>query len=145
MNILITSAGRRVSLVRSFQKEARSLHLNSKVLTVDANPYYSSACHVSDKFFNVKRLDHPDYIENLAILCKNNNIKLIIPTIDSELQIMASSADMFYNIGVSVVISNKNLIRRCRDKRLTHKLFLANGTEVAYEYDKNKLVFPPFY
>jgi carbamoyl-phosphate synthase large subunit len=144
MNILITSAGSRVSLVRSFQKEIRSFFSNSKVLTVDVNANYSGACHISDGFFNVERLDHPDYIKNLLHICKNNEINLIIPTIDTELQLLAENVEEFEEIGTSVVISDKEFIRHCRDKRLTHKLFLSCGIEVAKEYEKKKPIFPLF-
>ena len=37
-NILITSAGRRVSLVRFFMKEVKETNLNVKVYCTDLNP-----------------------------------------------------------------------------------------------------------
>jgi len=46
-NILITSAGQRVSLVRAFQKELRAFDNKAKVYTVDMNPILAPACHVS--------------------------------------------------------------------------------------------------
>ncbi len=43
MNILISSAGRRVSLVRAFQKELKTLYPNAKVYAADAKPVLSAA------------------------------------------------------------------------------------------------------
>ena len=40
MNILITSAGQRVSLVRAFQKELKTLYPEAKVYTVDMQPVH---------------------------------------------------------------------------------------------------------
>ena len=54
MNILITSAGQRVSLVRAFQKELKTLYPDKKVFTTDLFPELSAACNVSDKYFKVK-------------------------------------------------------------------------------------------
>ena len=82
MNILITSAGRRVSLVRSFQKELKGTYPNSKVYAADAEPLLSAACQIADGFFKVARLDDPNYIEDLIGFCKLHDIKLVIPTID---------------------------------------------------------------
>ena len=44
MNILITSAGRRVSLIKAFKKSSKLLKTNSKVFTTDLNPETSPAC-----------------------------------------------------------------------------------------------------
>ncbi|MGY8913987.1 MAG: ATP-grasp domain-containing protein, partial [Flavobacteriales bacterium] len=85
MNIIITSAGRRVSLVRAFQKELKLLVQNGKVFAADADPEASAACHVADGYVKVPFLDQPEYIEKLLEFCKENDIRLIIPTIDTEL------------------------------------------------------------
>lgn len=55
INILITSAGQRVSLVKAFQTELRKVFSNAKVLTVDLNPVLAPACHVSDGFEKKER------------------------------------------------------------------------------------------
>ena len=57
MNILITSAGQRVSLVQAFKTELSRLVENGKVFTVDLNPVLAPACHVSDAYFQVPRAD----------------------------------------------------------------------------------------
>ena len=61
-NILITSAGRRVGLVRSFQKELKKKFPTSKVFTAEANPQWSSACRISDGYFTIPRVDNENYI-----------------------------------------------------------------------------------
>ena len=63
MNILVTSAGRRVSLVKAFQKELKSLYKNSEVFAADANPKESAACQVADGFFKVPKISKENYIE----------------------------------------------------------------------------------
>ena len=54
MNLLITSAGQRVSLVNAFKQEFNKLNLN--VYTADANPKLAPACHLSDKYFFISKV-----------------------------------------------------------------------------------------
>ena len=51
MNILITSAGRRVSLIKAFNKALIMISLNNKLCITDLNPKYSPAAYFSDKSF----------------------------------------------------------------------------------------------
>ncbi|WP_370104130.1 hypothetical protein [Winogradskyella sp.] len=70
MNILVTSAGRRVSLVRAFQKELKKAFPNAKVFASDVSPLLSAGCQVADDYFEVPRIDEPSYIEFLLNLCR---------------------------------------------------------------------------
>ena len=54
-NILITSAGRRVSLVKEFMQVATEIDTDIKVFTTDMEPRLAPACHVSDGYFQVAR------------------------------------------------------------------------------------------
>src|SRR5688572_10916487 len=89
MNILISSAGQRVSLVRAFQKELKSVFPEAKVFTTDMFPQLSAACNVSDRYFTVQRVTDPKYIDELISICRQNEVKMVVPTIDTELLILA--------------------------------------------------------
>ncbi|MBA6153581.1 ATP-grasp domain-containing protein [Gelidibacter maritimus] len=144
MNILITSAGRRVSLVRSFQKELKLLFTNGKVYATDSSPILSAACHVADGFFQAPRLDDPNYINVLLALCKDKDIRLVIPTIDTELLELAKNKIRFEAHGIKIIISSVDLVSKCRDKRLIHKFFIEHNVNVAKEYPKDKYSLPLF-
>lgn len=88
---MITSAGRRASLVKSFKEEAKKISPESKILTAEANPEWSTAFRVSDGFFRLPRIKDKNYIESLLENCLQKNISVIIPTIDTELSILAES------------------------------------------------------
>jgi len=64
-NILITSAGQRVSLIKAFQTEIKELNKANKVYTVDLNPILAPACHISDGYRTVKRVTDSNYISEL--------------------------------------------------------------------------------
>jgi carbamoyl-phosphate synthase large subunit len=144
INILITSAGRRVSLVNAFKKEAKILLPNSKIFTTDLIPSLSSACNVSDQAFKTDRVTNENYINQLLELCIANNIGLIIPTIDTELLTLAKNENLFLANGISVVISSEKIISQCRDKRLIHGFFDSINFVRAKEVSMENPVFPIF-
>ena len=55
-NILIMSAGKRVSLYRFFLNETSKLSISSKVYCADSNPNYSAAAIYSKNSIRVKNL-----------------------------------------------------------------------------------------
>ena len=143
-SILITSAGKRVSLVKAFQTELQKLIPEAKVITTDASPELSAACTVADDYFKVPRLDHPTYINELISNCTSNNINLVIPTIDTELLILAENRDKLLSHGINSVISSENFIHKCRDKRLVHSFFSQNNIETPQEFSKDNYKLPVF-
>lgn len=144
MNILITSAGKRVSLVKIFKSEAIKIDVNIKILATDANPDLSAACQVADAAFKVPRVSDPNYVQILLDICTNNDVRLIIPTIDTELMILAEHKSIFEDAGVIPVISDRTFIDKCRDKRIIHDFFNENGIGVAKEFKKDAYHFPMF-
>src|SRR5690554_5743575 len=104
MNILITSAGQRVSLIRAFQKELTNYIDSGKIYTVDMNPILSPACQVSAGYKAVPRVTDENYILNLLSICKEWKIKMIVPTIDTELLILAENKLKFNNAGIEVIV-----------------------------------------
>lgn len=144
MNILITSAGRRVSLVRAFQKELKALIPEGLVMTTDFKTHLSAACQVSDKAFDLPLVDDINYINLLMDICIKNDIKLIIPTIDTELQMLAKHSKRFEKNCCIPIISSQKFIDICRDKRQMNAFFLSHNIQVAKEYSKLDYRLPLF-
>lgn len=144
MNILITSAGRRVSLMRAFKNELVKFFPEGKIYTADMNPELSSACRVSDGYFSVVRVTDPSYCKELIEICLANNIKLVIPTIDTELIPIAENAEIFLKNGIQPVISSEEFVRICRDKRRLFHYFDSIGFPRTKEIDFLNPVFPMF-
>lgn len=142
-NVLILSAGRRVSLVRAFQEALRRLELPGRVLTADLRPELSAACQVAER----RELPHvlsKAYPQALATLCREEKIALAIPTIDTELAVLAELREEFATWGTHLVVSNSDLVRRCRDKRLTVGVFEGLGLPTPRLYRGGDLHFPLF-
>jgi carbamoyl-phosphate synthase large subunit len=144
MNILITSAGQRVSLVRAFQKELKKLFPKSKVYTVDLNPVLAPACHVSDGYKSVGAITNKNYTQELLDTCKEWGVKLIIPTIDTELLVLSANKSLFMDKGITLVVSDFAFVEKCRDKRIINQFFRDNGIEIPKVVDKLNPTFPLF-
>ena len=143
-NILITSGGRRVSLVRAFMKELKVLFPSGKVFVADSNPNLSPAAHIADKFIKLEEVNDENYSDNLLEICIENNIKLVIPTIDTELLILSKNKEKFLSHNIIIVVSNENLVEACMNKIKTHILFKKLNVNVAKEYSKLDYKLPIF-
>ena len=144
-NILITSAGRRVSLVNFFKEELKNIvGKEGKVFTVDIKPELSSACRISDKAFKVVRPTDSGYIEQILHICKTNQIGLVIPTIDTELLALAQFKKDFEKEGIHIICSDMDFIKICRDKRKMNVFFLECGFKLPRYIDRHQPTFPLF-
>lgn len=143
-NILITSAGQRVSLVKFFKQELKKLFPDAHVFTVDMNPKLAPACHISDGYREVNKVTDEDYLNELLQICKKWKIKLVIPTIDTELMILSQVKNQFQKEGIELIVSNESFVQVCRDKRLMNDFFTIHGIDIPRQIDKNNLSFPLF-
>jgi carbamoyl-phosphate synthase large subunit len=143
-NILITSAGKRVALVKAFKETALLFDSHAKVFTTDMNPKMAPAAYVSDKCFKVPRVTDDTYPDLLLQLCLENRIGMVVPTIDTELMILAQVKERFASNGISVIVSDQSLISICRDKRNTGSFFEEHIIRVPASIDKHHPIFPMF-
>lgn len=143
-NILITSAGKRVVLVQIFQKTLKELGIKANVYTTDMKPAMAPAGIVSDRCFLVPRCTEEHYVDTLLEICRENGVGVVIPTIDTELMVLAQNRERFEGEGVSLVVSDAEFVRICRDKRLTMSFMKEKGLSVPVVIDKYHPVFPMF-
>jgi carbamoyl-phosphate synthase large subunit len=143
-NILITSAGRRVSLVKAFRNDLNARIPGAKVFTAEMNPEWSAACRISDGYFVLPRVTDTEYIQLLLDLCIREDVGLVVPTIDTELLVLAANVELFAASGITLAVSDLSLVSKCRDKRMTNAIFLEFGIDVPRPIDKYQPSFPLF-
>lgn len=143
-NVLVLAAGRRVELVKAFQGGLAAKLPGAGVFAADARPSIASACHAADKAFTSLRSDDPDYPDFLLNLCRDNDVQVVIPTIDTELCLLAAQRDRFASHGVHLIISSPELVAACRDKRRTAVLFENVGIDTPAIYPPDDIRFPAF-
>jgi carbamoyl-phosphate synthase large subunit len=127
MNVLLTSVGRRVELVRSFRAAYQSLGLEGAVVGIDIEPL-APALHVCDRAYVVPRLYDLSYPKILSELCRRESISLIFPLIDPDIPNLARLASKLEaSTGARVASVDAKAADITRDKWLTEGFFRSLG------------------
>jgi carbamoyl-phosphate synthase large subunit len=123
LNVLISSAGRRVALLNAFRS---ALGGDGRVLAADCSPY-AAAGLAADGRYVVPPCTHEDFVPAMLELCAREQIGLVIPTIDPELPVWAAHREEFRAAGTLVAVSSSRAIALGADKRETHRFLTAAG------------------
>lgn len=126
MNVLISSAGRRVALLRLFREALRGLGLDGRVFAADMSAA-SSAYHEADRSFLVPPCNDPNFVPAVLDLCREAQVSLVVPTIDPELEIYAAQRERFLSAGVTVAVSTPAVTQIGADKAETHRWLVRAG------------------
>lgn len=138
MNILICSAGRRVKLIKYFKAELSKI--GGKVVATDCDAAAPALYH-ANHWELVPRINHPEYIRKIKVLCKKYQISAIISLIDPELGILAQHKDEFAEENVKMIVSDKDVVDVCFDKYLTYKILQKHNIPVVPVYEsKNEVI-----
>ncbi|MCM1261871.1 MAG: ATP-grasp domain-containing protein [Butyrivibrio sp.] len=130
MNILLTSAGRRGYLVEFFK---RALGGNGLVHTGNSSAL-SSAFYYADRHVVTPLIYDNNYIPFLKEYCLANEIKVIVPLFDVDLKVLAEHKEEFTEIGVTVIVSEPEVIDICNDKWKTYEFCINNGFNAPQTY-----------
>lgn len=144
MNVLITSASRKVVLIKAFQR-ALSEEGGGQVIAIDASPM-SAALHFADKGYIVPPGSGESFLAAVQTLCQRHDIRLLIPTRDEELPFFAGARQMLQSIGVTVMVPDLDVVKICQDKRLFIEFCLEHGFSVPKTYAATEAIpeFPLF-
>lgn len=124
--ILISSAGRRNKLMSCFREAAARLGVKIRILAVDMNPSMSAACHDADAAFQVPHCLSSHFDSTLKALCREQQVQLIIPTIDTELPYFSQHLAQYKQLGTHVNVSLPAVIQLARDKMAFHTFLSEN-------------------
>ena len=127
ITVLFSSAGRRTELLNCFRQDALLLGESLRVLAVDVQPEFSSACHSADVSFTAPHCLDEGFVPRLLEICQHEKVDLLVPTIDTELEVLADAQDLFAAIGTRVNISSPEVVRIARDKAATAGFLMDAG------------------
>lgn len=119
--ILISSVGRRSQLVECFREAFHDLDVQARILGIDSAPERAPAAHLVDHCFRVPRCTEPEFIPNVLDLCDEYRVKLLIPTIDTELPTYAQHRAYLQAAGTNVVVSDPETVDIALDKVETYR------------------------
>lgn len=126
MRILFTGIGRRIELLQAFRTAAIVLNKELKIYGADMAGT-APALAYCDYVRRVVAMKHPDYIDSLLKICKEDSIDLLVPTIDTDLLVISKNKERFSEAGTRVLISDPDKILICRDKNFTSRFFTECG------------------
>lgn len=125
--MLVTSAGRRVGLIECFRNAAKTLGCKLTVIATDIKPDLSAACRIADKAIAVPSVTDDNYSDSILGISSENRCRLLVPTIDTELGIIASLREQLAAIGVRAIVSDVETVAIARDKAATADVLAKKG------------------
>ena len=124
MKILFTSAGRRVELMQAFRTASEKTGIALELYGADMNPHAPALAFCDQKVI-VPAIRDENYIPTLQRICRKERIDALVPTIDTDLMLLARTRESF--LPTRVMISDPEKVALCRDKRLTADYFHSVG------------------
>ncbi len=148
INVLITAASRRVSLIQAFAQALKRLGLGGSVVTTDMNTM-SPGLYFGTKHYIVPLTTDTQYMPIIKSICFRERIHLLIPTIDDELPLFGSYIEDFTAMGIRVAVSSVQTSRICNDKYSAAHFLSQRGIQFARtwlpkELDSVELKYPLF-
>lgn len=119
MNILLTSSGRRNSLLELFQNA--QMPYGGKVFVSDIDGL-AATLYDSDYTVQLPPVSHACYVEKLLDVVQKHHIHVIVPTIDPELEVLAKARAALAELGAYALVSKLSFCQETADKWLTYQL-----------------------
>lgn len=146
MNILFLNVGRRCELVREFKKVLPSFPGGGLVYGSDVNPLAPALSKVDESVIFPHSSDKA-FPSAFISFCKENNITLVIPTIDPDLRFLSAKMDLYKQVlpDTKILVPSWDVVQLTEDKRKTKEFFAENGALVPQFVNiKDEMKFPVF-
>lgn len=124
MNVLLTSAGRRTTLLRHFQKCVHERE--GRIWAGDLDPL-APTLQIADETVALPPVTEAEYIPTLLEHVQAHEIDLVVPLIDPGLPPLAEARETFAAVGCCVLVSSPSLLDLVSDKWHTVQHFSNQG------------------
>lgn len=148
VNVLFTSVGRRVELVRAWRRAYEALGLGGNIIGLDIDPL-APALQEVDCPYLVPRLNEPEYVPALVEICRQEQVDLVFPLIDPDIPVLARQRPAIEATGARVAVVAPESAALAADKWATTAFFrrlgLATpGSWLPGQVDGTSAAFPLF-
>lgn len=126
LTIAFACAGRRVELIQAFRAAARELGLPLRIVGTDGTPT-APTMSVVDLPMIVPPIADQDYIPATLRAVREHDVRMLVPTIDTDLLLLAQHREEFAAAGCQVLVAEPRVITICRDKGETFKFLQQSG------------------
>lgn len=123
--VLITSSGKKVTMIKSVKNALNKLNPNYEVICGDIKENCLSK-YVSNGFIKIPETKKENLDLILSIL-RENKINVVIPSRDGELIFFAENLKRFMDNGINIIISPLSSIQICLDKLKFYKFGQKNN------------------
>ena len=122
VNVLFTSVGRRVELLRSFRGAYKTLGLSGRIVAVDVDPL-APALRLADRPYLVPRLDSAAYVPTLSEILRREEVRIVFPLIDPDVPVLAAHREELETTGARLAVVPAAAAAIAADKWKTNELF----------------------
>lgn len=126
INLLFTSVGRRVELLRAFRRAYQALDLDGTIVALDIDPI-APALQLADRPYIIPGLHSPDYIPTLVDICTRERVKIVFPLIDPDIHVLARHRSTIERTGARLAVVSQEAAGITADKWQTVQLFQRLG------------------
>lgn len=126
LGVLLSSSGRRVELLDLIRAAMTDLGVDGRVVAADAVAT-SPAAHLADAAVVLPRATAVEYPGALLEAVARHGIGLVVPTIDTELPVLAGLRDQLRGAGAHALVSGPLTVDIAGDKRRTARHLAAHG------------------
>jgi carbamoyl-phosphate synthase large subunit len=116
--VLLTCAGQRVDIVRAFRAAG------AEVLAADADPLAPALYH-ADRQAIVPLIADPGYVDALARLVREHEVRLVVPLADLDHPLLSRSREALEP--ALVLLPDPEVCERMSDKLAAHRFFVEHG------------------
>ncbi|MDD4159788.1 MAG: ATP-grasp domain-containing protein [Synergistaceae bacterium] len=148
MNLLLTSVGSAVCLLRYFKKALDGIGCLHAAVSSSKSPVFQFA----DVSIVSPKPHEENYIAFLLNYCTENQIEALIPFSDADLRPLSLNKSLFERAGIKVLVSDIDTVSICCDKWQTYGFCLKNDIrtpktylsveDALYDIEKNIISFP---
>lgn len=126
--VLVTSASKKVPLIRSLTEAAARSGRPLRIVAADSDDT-CIARHFADEFWKMPRLEELT-AGQLLEKCRELGVLAIVPTRDGELSFFARHRSELEAAGISVMVPDEEAVNRCTDKLLFYEYLASRGFPV---------------
>ncbi|SEA02476.1 carbamoyl-phosphate synthase large subunit [Thalassobacillus cyri] len=135
MNVLLTSGARRIDFVGFFQEAMKNAGILGQVVVADPD-HNAPSLQAGDKNYVIPHQTDERYIEAILHICKENDIKAIVPLNDWEVPKIANYKKELMELGVSVFTPDPQVVQKVRDKGKYREMLGSFGVVAPRSYLK---------
>ncbi len=142
ITLLFSCVGRRVELLQAFRAAASRLGVSLRLIGTDITPTAPALACVDEAHLTPKIAD-PSYVSALMQIVRDSRADAIVPTIDTDLPILAESASAIAAAGCRPLVAAPEVVRICFDKLETHRFLSSHGIDTPATHLPDERRFSP--